>query len=102
MAPRTRRKLDLVYITIAALLVGAVALLSGFLGRPEQIRLMWVTGEMQSTSVASITEVIDWDFGAASGKHGIYRDFEGTVPDPVSVTSPDAPADLSHLSSVRL
>jgi len=102
MAPRTRRKLDVLYITIAALVVGGVALFSGFVGRPEQIRLMWVTGEMQSTSVASITEVIDWDFGAATDKHGIYRDFVESIPASVTVTSPDAPSDVTELSSVRL
>ena len=45
---------------------------------------------------ASITEVIDYDFGNAQNKHGIFRDVPGLSPDArIQVTSPDAPADLA-------
>jgi uncharacterized membrane protein YgcG len=99
-----RRKLDIVWILLGAVVIAATAFVAGLAGRPEQMRLMYVTGAFTARPAGAdpainATETIDWDFGSALGKHGIFRDFptpyDYRFVQSVKVSSPDAPADAS-------
>jgi Predicted membrane protein (DUF2207) len=95
---RARRRVDLAVLGVGGLVVGAAAAIGAFAGNPEHVASMWAGATLRPDGSAAITEVIDYDFGSALGKHGIYRD----VPDldaasAIKVTSPDAPAELTIL-----
>ncbi len=80
---------------MGALAAAGATAVGTVVGNPEQVERLWTHAEVDSSGPASITEVIDYDFGIATDKHGIYR----TVPDlpsdtSVEVTSPDAPDDV--------
>lgn len=84
------------------LLVGlTVALLAGLAGfgligpaaGTERITSYDVVATVNPDRSVSIREVIDWDFGFALDKHGIFRDIptDAGVPQEIRVWSPDAP-----------
>jgi hypothetical protein len=92
---RSRRRLDRALIGVGALAAAGAAAAGTVVGNPEQVERLWTLAEVDATESASITEVIDYDFGIATDKHGIYR----TIPDlpsdaTVEVSSPDAPDDV--------
>ncbi len=60
---------------------------------PERITTFDVVATVNPDRSVSIREVIDWDFGIALDKHGIFRDIptDAGIPEQVRVWSPDAP-----------
>ncbi len=76
-------------------LLGVGAAIGAFVGNPEHIQEMWAGASFHQDGSAAITEVIDWDFGSATDKHGIFRDVKDLDPAAnIKVTSPDAPDEL--------
>ncbi len=92
MRTTSRRRLDTALIAGGSLVIGAVALVGAVVGDIERVERLWTSADLADDGSAQITEVIDYDFGSISEKHGIFR----TVPDlspeaPITVDSPDAP-----------
>ena len=81
----------------AGALIGAgVTALGGALSDHERIPQMWVGAELHDDGSSSIIEVIDYDTGTASDRHGIVRRIPGlTVETPVVVRSNDAPDGIA-------
>jgi hypothetical protein len=87
-----RRRLDAVLLGVGALTGGVVTTLGGIAGDSERVTGMWVGAALSSDGGAAIGEVIDYDFGLAQEKHGIFRTIPGLSSDsPVSVRSDSAP-----------
>jgi uncharacterized membrane protein YgcG len=94
MRTRTRRRVDMVLLAVAVLVVGGVAAVGAAVGDDERITAMWAGAEVGAGGDARIVEAIDWDFGSTA-RHGIFRDVPGLEPDvPVSVSSATAPDDV--------
>jgi hypothetical protein len=94
MRARTRRRLDLALLAVAALIVGGAAAAAAALGDSERVTGLWAGAELARNGDARIVEVIDYDFGAQR-RHGIFRDVPGLLSDaPVQVSSATAPDDL--------
>jgi hypothetical protein len=95
MRTAARRRLDVALLGGAGLAVGGAAAIGGLVGNQEQVRSLWAGAELRDAGPAAIVEVVDYDFGFQTGKHGIYRDVPGLDPGSrIVVSSPDAPADL--------
>jgi len=89
---------------LVGILVGVAALAGAAAGDTERISAMWISARLQPTGL-EVTEVIDYDFGAAS-KHGIFRDIPDLAPgsrvEVVSPTAPDQFEVITQLSGVRI
>jgi hypothetical protein len=97
---RARRRLDLAVLGVGGLVVGAAAAIGAFAGNPEHVQSLWAGATLHPDGSAAITEVIDYDFGSAQGKHGIYRDVPGLDPgSAIKVSSPDGPSNLTILAT---
>jgi hypothetical protein len=100
MRTAARRKLDVALLGGTGLAVGGAAFIGGLVGNQEHVRSLWAGAELAADGGAAVVEVVDYDFGYQSGKHGIYRDVPGLDPDArIEVTSPDAPGDLAVLDA---
>jgi hypothetical protein len=89
----SRRKLDIGIMAGGSLVVGVAALVGGVVGNTERVSRYWTAAEVSDDGSAQVTEVIDYNFGVSTDKHGIFRVIPGLDPTtPVSVSSPDAPA----------
>jgi uncharacterized membrane protein YgcG len=92
MRVRARRRLDMVLLAIAGLLVGGVAAASAAIWDSERVSGLWAGAELAGDGSASIVEVIDYDFGILR-RHGIFRDVPGLphggVVQVSSATAPD-------------
>ncbi|GLY89133.1 DUF2207 domain-containing protein [Actinoallomurus iriomotensis] len=89
---RRRRRRRVVWAVVAALVVGGVAALITLLGQNERVARMWAEAELSADGGARVTEVIDYDFGGANRRHGIFRDVPGIPEDAkVSVTMDGRP-----------
>jgi uncharacterized membrane protein YgcG len=99
-----RRRLDVVLLAVAALLVGGVAMLGAAIGDKERISGLWAGAEVAGDGSARITEVIDYDFGRAH-RHGMFRDVPGLGTDArvgvSSATAPDGLLITSYGSGIR-
>jgi Predicted membrane protein (DUF2207) len=74
------------------LALGAVSLVGAVAGDTERVERLWTSAELANDGSAQVTEVIDYDFGALSEKHGIFRYVWDLSPAaPITVDSPDAP-----------
>jgi uncharacterized membrane protein YgcG len=94
MRTGTRRRIDMVVLAVAVLLVGGVAAIGAAAGDDERITAMWAGAQVGAGGDARIVEAIDWDFGTTA-RRGIFRDVPGLRPDaPVSVSSATAPDDV--------
>ena len=94
MEPRRRRRLDVVLLAIAGLLVGAVAAFGAMVGDSERVSGLWAGAEVAGQGNARVVEVIDYDFGSER-RHGIFRDVPGLASDAqVLVASATAPEDV--------
>ena len=90
-----RRRLDAELLAAGALAGGAVTVVGGIAGDTERVTGMWVGAALDARGQASVEEVIDYDFGLAQEKHGIFRTVPGLSPEaPVSVRSASAPAGI--------
>jgi hypothetical protein len=95
MSRAKRRKVDETLLGAAAFVVGLGVLAGAYFGRPEQMTSMWALAEVGDGGSARVTEVIDYDFGPDSPKHGIYRIVPGLSTDSaITVDSPDAPDEV--------
>lgn len=92
MATRGRRRLDAVLLGAGALVGGVVTTVGGIAGDSERVTGMWVGAALGADGGARIEEVIDYDFGLAQEKHGIFRAIPGLTNEaPVTVRSDSAP-----------
>lgn len=86
-----------VAVVVGALVVGAVAAAGALFGDAERVAAYWVAAAVDVDGSASVTEVIDYDFGTET-RHGIYRDVPGLSAEAeVTASSPTAPDDLELL-----
>ena len=69
----SRRRVDESVLGAVAFVVGLAALAGAYFGRTEQVTSMWALAEVGDEGPAQVTEVIDYDFGSKTGKHGIFR-----------------------------
>src|SRR6476620_27311 len=67
---RSRRRLDVALLCGGGVLLGVGAAIGAFVGNPEHIQDMWAGASFHADGSAAITEVIDWDYGSATDKHG--------------------------------
>jgi hypothetical protein len=96
----SRRKLDMAILAGGGLFVAGASAIGAAAGDIERIPSLWVGAALHQDGSSAVTEIIDWDFGNAQGKHGIFRDVEGLSPSArIEVTSPDAPDDLAVMSA---
>jgi hypothetical protein len=94
-----RRRIDAVALGVGALAVGAVAAIGGVAADNERVTGMWVGATLDDGGGAVIGEVIDYDFGLAQDKHGIFRTIPGLTPDAaVQVRSSSAPAGIAAVT----
>ncbi len=85
----------MVVLLVGALVLGVAAAVGAVLGDAERVTGYWASAQVGDDGSAQVTEVIDYSFGIATDKHGIFRIIPGlTVASPVTVTSPDAPDDV--------
>lgn len=100
----TRRRRISVALVVAVAVVPAIALLIGLLaGDRERIVQYHEVVRLRTGEPARVQEVIDYDFGAATERHGIYRIIPGlTDPSSVSVFSPSAPDQVLLEGSGRI
>jgi Predicted membrane protein (DUF2207) C-terminal domain/Predicted membrane protein (DUF2207) N-terminal domain len=95
-----RRKLDMALLGGGVLVTAAACAIAAYAGDAERISSFWAGAELHTDGTAAVTEVIDWNFGNAQGKHGIFRDVKDLSPSSrIEVSSPDAPADLVVLDT---
>jgi hypothetical protein len=101
MQPRGRRRLDAVLLGAGALAAGGVTAIGGIAGDAERVTGMWVGAALSPDGTATVTEVIDYDFGLAAEKHGIFRTIPGLgLEDPVEVASASAPSGIADRSPI--
>lgn len=94
MQPSKRRRLNWVLLGAGALLVGGVAAGGAALGDSERIADTQVHVVVESDGSARIDEVIDYDFGTSSERHGIFRDVPGLTSESRVAVSSDAPDEF--------
>ena len=86
----------MVVLGAGAAVGGVIVAVGGLAGDPERVTQMWVGAELTNEGGTPIVEVIDYDFGLAFDKHGIFRDIPGlSVESPVTVQSDSAPAGIA-------
>lgn len=91
MRYRSRRRIDVLLLTVGGLALAAAAAVSALVGNGERITGYWMLARVDGDDPVAITEVIDYEFGGFS-RHGIYRDIDDLDPAaPVEVSSPTAP-----------
>jgi hypothetical protein len=99
MRTSRRRRLDTAVIAGGSLVVGAVSLIGARAGDSERVERLWTSAELADDGSAQVTEVIDYDFGSATDKHGIFRFVWDLSPEaPITVDSPDAPDEIQVTS----
>ncbi len=92
MRTRGRRRLDVILLGLGALVGGGIVAIGGLVGDAERVTQMWVGAELSAEGSTTVREVIDYDFGIAIDKHGIFRDIPGlSLESPVVVESDSAP-----------
>jgi hypothetical protein len=97
MAAPGRRRIDAVLLGVGAAALGGVAVLGGVLSDNERVTGMWVGAVLDDSGSATISEVIDYDFGLAQDRHGIFREIPGLGLDaPVEVRSTSAPDGIAE------
>ena len=90
-----RRKRDAAALVAGAVVVGLAAGLGGFFGRSQQVLSTWALAEVHDDGSAQVTEVVDYDFARAGGRHGIFRIVPGLAEGAaITADSPDAPDDV--------
>lgn len=91
-----RRRLDMVVLGLGGLAVAGITTIGGLFGDGERVSGMWVGASLHDSGAADITEVIDYDFGPAQERHGIFRTIPGlTTESPVLVESATAPDGIA-------
>lgn len=89
----------MVLLTGGALVGGGIVAIGGAVGDAERVTQYWAGAQLDATGDAAVVEVIDYDFGIAIDRHGIFRTIPGlTVETPVAVASESAPAGIAERS----
>lgn len=97
MRHQTRRRWDLFWLGLLAVLLGVGGTVAALVGDTERIPWYWTAAEIGPDGTADIVEVIDYDFGPRQ-RRGIFRDVPGLPPtSPVEVSVVDAPDDVTLL-----
>jgi hypothetical protein len=100
MRTTARRRVDAAILGLGALACGGVAAIGGVAGDTERVTGMWVGSSLGSAGQASVVEIIDYDFGLAQGKHGIFRTIPGLSTDArIKVSSASAPDGIADLTT---
>src|SRR5688572_29925495 len=87
-----RRRFDMILLGLGAVVGGGIVAIGGVVGDAERVTQMWVGAELTAEGGTPVLEVIDYDFGLAIDKHGIYRDIPGlSVESKERVQSDSAP-----------
>ncbi|HLM63694.1 MAG TPA: DUF2207 domain-containing protein [Acidimicrobiales bacterium] len=105
MRTTTRRRLDMGLLAGGALVVGVSGLIGAAAGKVEKIDAVWTRAAVRADGSAQVLEVIDWDFGWATDKHGIFRqipDLPVDTPVTVEADAPDQLAVTSEANGTRL
>ena len=91
MSIRGRRWANIGILVVGALAIGAAASFAWLAGDTERITNYWTSAELGETGAATVTELIEYDFGP-DDRRGIFRDIEELdTGQPVSVRSRTAP-----------
>ena len=91
-AVTARRRLSVLAVIVLAVIPAAVVLIASLAGDRERMVSYFEVASVDADGHATVDEVIDYDFGAGSERHGIYRIVPGlTDSSAISVSSPDAP-----------
>lgn len=103
MRARRRRRLDAALLVVAAAATGGIAAFGAAVYNEERIDQMWVGAALRDDGLADVHEVIDDNFGNATGRHGLERRVPGlTTSSPLSAYSPDgAPDGIASLTPFR-
>lgn len=91
MQRSTRRRLDRFWLVVVGLVLGAVAAVGALAGDQERIAYTEVHVAVAPDGSARVQEVIDYDFGTSSERHGIFRDVPGLTEASAVEVSSDAP-----------
>jgi uncharacterized membrane protein YgcG len=94
---RRVRRLGLAWPTVLAVLIGVAAYVTATTSSEERVAQLWIAATVLEDGGAEVVEVIDYDFGTATDRHGIFRDIPDLrTSDPVRVSSPTAPDSVSR------
>jgi len=94
-----RRRLDLLVLGAGAVAGGVLVAFGSAVGDAERVTQYWAGASLTEDGDAKVVEVIDYDFGIAIDRHGIFRTIPGlTVETPVSVASASAPDGIAERS----
>ena len=87
----------MVLLVVGALVVGVIAAVGGAVANQERIDRMWVSATLDPNGGPTVIhEVIDYNFGTSSNRHGLARRVPGLTTDAtIHVSSPDAPAGIA-------
>ncbi len=91
MSIRGRRWANIAILVVGALAIAGASVFARLAGDTERITNYWTSADLDDTGAASVTELIEYDFGG-SQRRGIFRDIEELdTGEPVSVRSRTAP-----------
>ena len=94
---RRSRGLGVVWPTVLAVLIGVAVYATATASSEERVAQLWVAATVLEDGGAEVVEVIDYDFGTATDRHGIFRDIPDLrTSEGVHVSSPTAPDFLSR------
>jgi hypothetical protein len=100
---RGRRRLDAVLLVGGGVVAAGVSAIGALAYNEERIDRMWVGAAFDADESAAVHEVIDYNFGNASGKHGLLRIIGGlSTSSPLVVSSPDAPDGINSITPTRV
>ena len=95
-----RRRVDMILLGLGAIVGGGIVAVGGMVGDAERVTQYWAGTQVTATGDATVVEIIDYDFGIAIDRHGIFRTIPGlTVETPVEVASGSAPDGIAERSS---
>ncbi len=87
-AHQGRRRLDVILIAGGSLVTGCIAVFGVAIYNEERIDRMWVGAAVDVDGSGALHEVIDYNFGTATDRHGLLRRIPGLLPsDPSCVDS---------------
>jgi hypothetical protein len=92
--PSSRRRLDWFWLGAGCLVLAVVAAFASFVSDGERMVLYQVHARVDADGRTRIEEAVDWDFGVATDKHGIFRDVPGLAPDADVQVESDAPSGV--------
>jgi hypothetical protein len=93
-----RRRFDATLIVGGSLVAGGLTAFGAAVYNEERIERMWVGASYDADGTAALHEVIDYQFGISSDRHGLRRIIPGLSPsDAFVASSPDAPDGINSI-----